>query len=391
MLGQARRHARVRNAVVPQQGHCHSGMGARAGAPRHPDRAGAGVRTTVPIVGQDGRVPRHRLPAWLAVGGAVMVGVLTATQARINGSLGLAFGDGLVAALVSFGSGLVVLAVLAIVLPDGRAGLPTVAGCRRGSEPGGPGRRSIPLWMLLGGVAGALTVATQGLTVATIGVALFTVGVVAGQTVNGLVLDRVGYGPAGVVAVTMGRVTGAALVLLAVVLCVAGEGLASVPWWMLLLPFLAGAGIAWQQATNGRLRQAVESPLIATLVNFVVGAVVLGVGDRRARHRRRVASPCADRSLAVSRRSDRGRLHLPVGGARAAHRRAAARPRLGRGAARDVGRAGRGVAAAVGPVAGRSARSRVRRLRWRGGRGHPVAAAPRRRLRPDTRQGRAVG
>lgn len=224
-------------------------------------------------------MPRHRLPAWLAVGGAVMVGVLTATQARINGSLGLAFGDGLVAALVSFGSGLVVLAVLAIVLPDGRAGLARLSrGVRRGSAPGaGRRRRSIPFWMLLGGVAGALTVATQGLTVATIGVALFTVGVVAGQTVNGLVLDRVGYGPAGVVAVTMGRVTGAALVLLAVVLCVAGEGLASVPWWMLLMPFLAGVGIAWQQATNGRLRQAVESPLAATLVNFFVGTVVLGV------------------------------------------------------------------------------------------------------------------
>ena len=68
-------------------------------------------------------MPRPRLPAWLAVGGAVLVGVLTATQARINGSLGLAFGDGLVAALVSFGSGLVVLIVLVVVLPDGRAGL----------------------------------------------------------------------------------------------------------------------------------------------------------------------------------------------------------------------------------------------------------------------------
>jgi len=232
-------------------------------------------------------MPRPRLPAWLAVGGAVLVGVLTATQARINGSLGLAFGDGLVAALVSFGSGLVVLIVLVVVLPDGRAGLvrlwhglgpgPRARGsAQRGAMRGG-GAGSIPIWMILGGVAGALTVATQGLTVATIGVALFTVGVVAGQTVNGLVLDRVGYGPAGVVAVTMGRVAGAALVLLAVVLCVAGDGLTSVPWWMLLLPFLAGAGIAWQQATNGRLRQAVGSPLVATLVNFVVGAIVLGV------------------------------------------------------------------------------------------------------------------
>jgi transporter family-2 protein len=232
-------------------------------------------------------MPRRRLPTWLAVSGAVLVGVLTATQARINGSLGLALGDGLVAALVSFGSGLVVLVVLAVVLPDGRAGLARLwRGVRRGVGGGarrrtaqgtGDAGRSIPIWMLLGGMAGALTVATQGLTVATIGVALFTVGVVAGQTVNGLVLDRAGYGPAGVVAVTMGRVGGAALMVPAVVLCVAEEGLTSVPGWMLLLPFLAGAGIAWQQATNGRLRHEVESPLVATLVNFVVGSLVLGV------------------------------------------------------------------------------------------------------------------
>jgi transporter family-2 protein len=193
----------------------------------------------------------------------------------------------LTAALISFASGLGILVVLCILLPDGRAGFARlVRGVRaalhaRGSaqrgamRAGGEGR--IPLWMLLGGLAGALTVATQGLTVATIGVALFTVGVVAGQTVNGLVLDRVGYGPAGVVAVTLGRVAGAFLVVCAVVLCLTGSGLAAVPWWMLLLPFFAGAGIAWQQATNGRLRGAVGSPLVATLVNFIGGTVALGI------------------------------------------------------------------------------------------------------------------
>ncbi|MEU1972913.1 DMT family transporter [Microbacterium sp. NPDC019599] len=211
---------------------------------------------------------RRRLPAWLAIGGAVLVGVMTAVQARINGSLGVALGDGFVAAVISFGSGLAILIVLCAVLPEGRAGIVRLAK--------GVGS-SIPTWVLLGGLAGALTVATQGLTVATIGVALFTVGVVAGQTVNGLVLDRVGYGPAGVVAVTMGRVAGAGLVLVAVVLCVTGEGVSGVPWWMLLLPFLAGAGIAWQQATNGRLRQAVGSPLVATFVNFIGGTIALTV------------------------------------------------------------------------------------------------------------------
>jgi transporter family-2 protein len=40
---------------------------------------------------------------------------------------------------------------------------------------------------------------------------------------------------------------------------------------------LAGAGIAWQQATNGRLRQRVETPLTATLVNFAGGTLLLGI------------------------------------------------------------------------------------------------------------------
>ncbi|GAB3602581.1 DMT family transporter [Microbacterium aureliae] len=136
---------------------------------------------------------------------------------------------------------------------------------------------SIPAWMLIGGAAGAFTVATQGLAVGLIGVSLFTVGVVAGQTVNGLVLDRVGYGPAGVVAVTPRRLAGGALALGAVAIALVGEGVSGIPAWMLVLPVLTGAGIAWQQATNGRLRVRVGTPLVATLVNFIGGTAILAV------------------------------------------------------------------------------------------------------------------
>ncbi|WP_336631783.1 MULTISPECIES: DMT family transporter [unclassified Microbacterium] len=209
------------------------------------------------------------MPAWLAIGGAVSVGVLTAAQARVNGQLGLRLEDGFVAAVVSFGSGMIVLAVLSVVMPSGRRGL---AQLRDGVR-----QRSIPWWMLAGGAAGALTVATQGLAVAVIGVSLFTVGVVAGQTLSGLVLDRIGYGPAGVVAVTMPRVVGGAFALGAVAISLQGGVLERVPWWMLVLPVLAGIGIAWQQATNGRLRQRVGTPLTATLVNFVGGTAILAV------------------------------------------------------------------------------------------------------------------
>ena len=203
----------------------------------------------------------------MALGGAVLVGVLTALQARINGQLGARLDDGLVAAAVSFGSGLIILIVLTAALPTGRRGFSAlVTGIRT---------RGIPWWMLAGGAAGALTVATQGIAVGIIGVSLFTVGVVAGQALCGLVLDRIGYGPAGVVAVTTPRLIGGALALVAVAIALTGDGLNGIPPWILALPLLTGIGIAWQQATNGRLRQRVGTPLTATFVNFAGGTLIL--------------------------------------------------------------------------------------------------------------------
>lgn len=220
--------------------------------------------TPAPLPG----APRS-VPAWVALAVAAAIGMMTAVQARVNGQLGIRLDDGFVAAVVSFGSGLLILIVLSITLPAGRAGFARLAA---GVRTGG-----IPWWMLAGGAAGALTVATQGLAVGLIGVSLFTVGIVAGQTVSGLLLDRVGFGPAGVVAVTVPRLVGGALALAAVALALLGDGLASVPAWMLVLPFFAGIAIAWQQATNGRLRQRVGTPLTATLVNFIGGTVILAV------------------------------------------------------------------------------------------------------------------
>ncbi len=228
------------------------------------------------------RQPRALSPA-VALGGAVLVGVLTALQARINGQLGLRLGDGFVAAAISFSSGFVVLVALSAILPAGRRGFGRLrAGIRD---------RTIPWWMLAGGLAGAFTVATQGLAVAVIGVSLFTVGVVAGQTVSGLVLDRAGYGPAGVVAITVPRLIGGLLALVAVGVSLQGDVLQRVQWWMLVMPVIAGAGIAWQQATNGRLRQRVGTPLTATLVNFFGGTVVLVIAA--AVHVALVGAPAA--------------------------------------------------------------------------------------------------
>lgn len=228
--------------------------------------AGAGRRA-----GNLERVTSPRpLPAWITLGGAVSIGAMTAVQARINGVLGVRIDDGIVAGLISFSVGLVLLVVVVLALPSGRAGL--------GRLLTGIRSRTIPFWMLLGGTCGALTVTTQGLVAGVLGVSLFTVGVVAGQTLHGLLLDRIGVGPSGIVAVTPGRVIGGALALVAVGISLGGDVLATAPLWLLLLPFAAGAGIAWQAAANGRLARRVASPLTATLMSFIAGAVVLLAG-----------------------------------------------------------------------------------------------------------------
>ncbi|WP_407359272.1 DMT family transporter [Microbacterium sp. LTA6] len=205
----------------------------------------------------------------MALGGAVAIGAMTAIQARINGVLGVRVDDGIVAGLISFTVGLIVLIAVIPFIPSARAGVARLwSGVRE---------RRIPFWMLLGGACGALTVSTQGLTAGVLGVSLFTVGVVAGQTLHGLILDRIGFGPAGVVAVTPGRVLGGALALAAVGISLSGDVLATAPLWMLLLPFAAGVGIAWQAATNGRLAQRVQSPMAATLTSFIAGTVALAL------------------------------------------------------------------------------------------------------------------
>lgn len=205
----------------------------------------------------------------LALGGAVAIGAMTAIQARVNGQLGVRLDNGILAGWVSFAVGLMLLSFPVLLTRSGRAGLGRLW---RGIRTGG-----VRWWMLLGGACGALTVSTQGLVAGILGVALFTVGVVAGQTLHGLLLDRVGFGPAGVVAITPGRLLGGAFALVAVGVSLGGDVLARAPLWMLVLPFLTGAGIAFQSAVNGRLGQRIASPLAATYMSFFGGVLVLSV------------------------------------------------------------------------------------------------------------------
>lgn len=199
------------------------------------------------------------------------VGATTALQARVNGQLAVELGNGLEAAVYSFGSGLIVLAVIVALVPSVRRGVARVPKAVRSGE--------LSWWQPLGGVLGGFFVGVQTAAVPLVGVAVFTVAVVAGQSLNSLVVDRIGLGPAGVQHLTVPRLVSAAVAVLAVAVAVSSR-LSSTDFspGAVVLAFVAGLAIAVQQAVNGRTARAAGNPMSAAFLNFVMGTAALLAG-----------------------------------------------------------------------------------------------------------------
>ncbi|MGN7148861.1 DMT family transporter [Arthrobacter sp. SAFR-179] len=217
-----------------------------------------------------------RLPVLAGLPLAVGSGLAIPVQGRINGALGARLDDGIAAAAVSFSTGLLVMIIISLVLPRGRAGLASILPAVRS--------RAFPRIYVVAGAIGALFVFAQSFTVGILGVALFTVATVTGQTISGLLVDRMGIGPAGKKSVTGIRIIGCVLTIAAVAWAVsprfsgAGAGSDGDPTALLLpilLPVAAGFLMSFQQAMNGTATVHYGTPIAATLVNFVAGCTVL--------------------------------------------------------------------------------------------------------------------
>ncbi|GIU55155.1 DMT family transporter [Arthrobacter sp. NicSoilC12] len=215
----------------------------------------------------------RRLPLIVGLPMAVATGLFIPIQGRINGGLGVALGDGIGAAVVSFSTGLLVMTVISLALPRGRAGLARILPAVR--------ERQFPPYYVLAGCIGALFVFAQSFTVGLLGVALFTVAAVTGQTLSGLLVDRMGIGPAGKRPITGIRVLGSLLTVAAVAWAVSPRFSAGESGLQLLvpvmLPLLAGFLMSFQQAMNGTATVHYGTPIAATLVNFIAGAALLWV------------------------------------------------------------------------------------------------------------------
>ncbi len=134
----------------------------------------------------------------------VLAGGLVAVQAAVNARLGRDVGSPLIAALISFlvGTLVLLLAVWAI-----RAPIPVASTIAR-----------IPWWGWLGGVFGAFFVSLVIQAVPRLGVAVTLSGVVAGQLAIATLLDHFGWLGVPVHRISLIRVAGILLLLAGVAL-----------------------------------------------------------------------------------------------------------------------------------------------------------------------------
>jgi len=199
---------------------------------------------------------------------AALSGFMIALQARANGELSHRLDNGLQAALVSFGSGLIIIAVIALFNPSIKEGVRTLRGAVR--------TKAIPTWTLFAGMLGGSFVAVQTQIVPLIGVAIYSVASIAGQSAISLVVDRIGLTGGGKKKITPRRITAAFVTVFAVFISVAdrldGRNLSIAA---VLLGVLAGAIVGVQRALNGQINEHSHQSFTTSLLNFAMGTTFL--------------------------------------------------------------------------------------------------------------------
>lgn len=142
-------------------------------------------------------------PTILALAGALTGGVALAVQASINGHLGRALADPIVASCISFGVGFAVL--LGLSLPR----LPALEWSAVGA---------LPWWAWSGGAIGPVYMVGMVVGVPRLGVLTMATTVVLGQVCASLALDAAGAFGGTAIGVSWQRLLAAACLLAGVVL-----------------------------------------------------------------------------------------------------------------------------------------------------------------------------
>ena len=201
---------------------------------------------------------------------AALSGILIALQARANGELSHQLGNGLQAALVSFGSGLIIIVFISLFSPSIKEGIHNLRGAVQ--------EKKIARWKLSAGMLGGTWVAVQTHIVPLIGVAIFSVASIAGQATASLIVDRIGLTGGGKKLLSKRRVAAALTTVLAVLLSVLDRLDASnLSKFAVFLGVITGALGGIQRAMNGEINEYSQQSFTTSLLNFIMGTTFLVV------------------------------------------------------------------------------------------------------------------
>ena len=199
---------------------------------------------------------------------AALSGAMIALQARANGELSHRLNNGLQAALVSFGSGLLIIFVITLFNSTIKEGIRNLRTAVTNKE--------IARWKLLAGALGGSFVAIQTQIVPLIGVAIYSVASIAGQTAMSLVVDRIGLTGGGKKLISRRRIAAAALTVLAVLVSVWDRiDAKDLSMWAVFFGVLAGAIVGVQRALNGQINEHSKQSFTTSLLNFMMGTSFL--------------------------------------------------------------------------------------------------------------------
>ena len=199
---------------------------------------------------------------------AALSGAMIALQARANGELSQRLNNGLQAALISFGSGLIVLFVITLFNSRIKEGIKNLRQSVANKE--------IARWKLFAGALGGSFVAIQSQIVPLIGVAIFSVASIAGQTAMSLIVDRIGLTGGGKKLISPRRVLAAVLTVVAVLVSVWDRiDAKNLSMFAVIVGVIGGAIVGVQRAFNGQINEYSQHSFTTSLVNFTTGTAFL--------------------------------------------------------------------------------------------------------------------
>ena len=199
---------------------------------------------------------------------AALSGAMIALQARANGELSHRLDNGLQAALVSFGSGLIIIFVITLFNSKIKEGIKKLRQSVANKE--------IARWKLFAGALGGSFIAIQSQIVPLIGVAIFSVASIAGQTAMSLIVDRIGLTGGGKKLISPRRVLAAFLTVVAVLVSVLDRiDAKNLSMFAVIVGVIGGAIVGVQRALNGQINEHSQQSFTTSLVNFTTGTVFL--------------------------------------------------------------------------------------------------------------------